>query len=102
MLFCKSSTVNVGTMALICTASCVVAKIASFGFAVFRLQAIGPRPDIQARPCDRAEVLLVGFDGLFQARRTERSRISHVKTWQGAPRRLRDVCPYLGTWVGLI
>jgi hypothetical protein len=30
MLFCKSSTVNVGTIALICTASCVVATIASF------------------------------------------------------------------------
>src|SRR5262245_55626686 len=30
MLFCRSSTVKVGTIALICTASCVVATIASF------------------------------------------------------------------------
>src|SRR5688500_3224119 len=53
MLFCKSSTVKVGTIALICTASCVVATKASFCFLVFvHLQASGPRPDLQARPCE--------------------------------------------------
>src|ERR671936_886002 len=51
MLFCKSSTVKVGTIALICTASCVVATIASVCFVAFvHLQASGPRPDLQARP----------------------------------------------------
>jgi hypothetical protein len=54
MLFCKSSTVKVGTIALICTASCVVATIASFCFVVFvHPQASGPRPDLQARPCEK-------------------------------------------------
>src|SRR4029434_1456626 len=54
MLFCKSSTVKVGTIVLICTASCVVATIASFCFVVFvHPQASGPRPDLQARPCER-------------------------------------------------
>jgi hypothetical protein len=54
MLFCKSSTVKVGTIALICTASCVVATIASFCFVVFvHPQANGPRQDLQARPCEK-------------------------------------------------
>src|SRR5262245_56090914 len=54
MLFCKSSTVNVGTIALICTTSCVVATITSFCFVVFvHLQASGPCPDLQARPLRR-------------------------------------------------
>src|SRR4029453_3924149 len=70
MLFCKSSTVKVGTIALICTASCVVATIASFCFVVFaHPQASGPRPDLQARPCNRAEVLPFGFGGMFRDRR---------------------------------
>src|SRR5688500_13643140 len=52
MLFCKSSTVKVGTIALICTASCVVATIASFRVIVFvHPQASGPRRDLQALPC---------------------------------------------------
>src|SRR6185503_5250260 len=55
MLFCKSSTVNVGTIALICTTSCVVATIASFLFSSCFVypQAIGPRPDLQALPCEK-------------------------------------------------
>src|SRR6266853_5819339 len=55
MLFCKSSTVKVGTIELICTASCVVATIASSCFVCFvHPQASGLRPDLQARPCDRS------------------------------------------------
>src|SRR5687767_2011580 len=54
MLFCKSSTVKVGTIALICTISCVVATIASVCFVVFvHPHASGPRPDLQARPCGK-------------------------------------------------
>src|SRR5215203_4628995 len=55
MLFCKSSTVKVGTIALICTASCVVATTASFCFSscFVHPQASGPRPELQARPCEK-------------------------------------------------
>jgi hypothetical protein len=53
MLFGKSSTVKVGTIALICTTSCVVDTIASFGFVLFvHPQTSGSRPDAQARPCE--------------------------------------------------
>jgi hypothetical protein len=44
----------VGTIALICTASCVVATMASFCFVVFvHPQASGPHPNVQARPCEK-------------------------------------------------
>src|SRR5688572_5146180 len=46
MLFCKSSTVKLGTILLICTASCVVATIASFGLVVFVLPRLAGRAGI--------------------------------------------------------
>jgi hypothetical protein len=43
----------VGTIALICTAACVVATIASFCLVMFvHPQANWPPPDLQGRPCD--------------------------------------------------
>src|SRR6266850_6119646 len=50
MLFCKSSTVKVGTIALICTASCVVATIASslVSSCFVHPQASGLRPDLSS------------------------------------------------------
>src|SRR5262245_14668851 len=54
MLFCKSSTVSVGTIAPICTASCVVATIASLcSSCVVHQQASGPCVDLQAQPCKK-------------------------------------------------
>src|SRR5688500_13516049 len=87
MLFCKSSTVKVGTIALICTASCVVATIASFCFVVFvHPQASGPRPDLQARPCEknfcgdgRAWAVAAAPRGAAVARRSVTAEAGHVE-----------------------
>lgn len=49
MLFCKSSTVKPGTIALICTVSCVVATTISLVVPFMRMLA-GHSADLQARP----------------------------------------------------
>jgi hypothetical protein len=62
MLFCKSSTVKVGTIALICTASCVVATIASFCFVVSFVLRLAGRARIFKR--GRAKEILAGRTSL--------------------------------------
>src|SRR4029450_9348812 len=95
MLFCKSSTVKFGTIALICTASCVVATIASFSFVVFiHPQATGPRPDLQARPCgviEETENLHHRVNGVNGGDREHRG----LGGWSGRASRGREVGPNL-------
>src|SRR5258705_10764817 len=101
MLFCKSSTVKVGTIALICTASCVVAAIASFCFVVFIRRLAGRARIFKRGRCEKnvaARTRLVahepgagGLGGSITRIRQEAALFSTAYHVEGTPMRLKAV-----------